>query len=165
MYVALTQQELVIADGIQYEAALTSGGVGSLLTDLPHVPNIAYKTLRYPGHYSYAQDIVAKHNGDFESIKAEFLSTFPYNDDDVIVVYAEAKGRNEQGNRVRKTFSRRYVGHGGLSGIQCTTAGAGVAMLEMMLIGTVKSGIIKHKDVSLEQFCQTRAVKQAYREA
>jgi saccharopine dehydrogenase-like NADP-dependent oxidoreductase len=159
---ALTDIKTVILDGTTYEYANTSGGVGSLLKDLSTVPNIAYKTMRYPGHYKYVSNIVKMHNGDFEKIKQEFLKTFPYNDDDVIVVYAEATGTSNNGQYVRRTYSNKIYGSKGLTGIQATTAASGTAILEMMIDNEL-SGVINHKDISLYDFKKTESYKAYYK--
>lgn len=150
---ALTGIETVIADGVIYEAAFTSGGVGSLVKELPRVSNVAYKTLRYPGHYAYVKDCVARNHGDFDRIKAEFLHVFPTTKNDVVIVYAEVTGKHH-GRKVRETFSKRFAGVYGLSAIQTTTAGAGLAILELMINGTI-SGNITHSNMTLDTFYKT----------
>lgn len=158
---ALTGREKVIADGVEYEAAFTSGGIGSLVKELKDVKNVAYKTLRYPGHYDYVIQAVGRLHKDFNKIKDEFLKLFPFNKDDVIVVYAEAKGINAKGTYTRNTFSGHFGGGDGLTGIQSTTAGSGVAILEMMLQGKI-SGIVNHADISLVDFMKTTTAQVAY---
>jgi saccharopine dehydrogenase-like NADP-dependent oxidoreductase len=158
---ALTGIEKVIADGVEYEAAYTSGGIGSLISELKHVPNVAYKTLRYPTHYDYVRDVVARHHREFEPIKEEFLKVFPFNTDDVIVVYAEAKGKDKSGRLVRQSRSYQITGINDLSAIQTTTASGGVAVLELMESRDL-SGIINHADISLDVFMSTVAATNAY---
>lgn len=158
---ALTGLEQVIADGIQYDAAYTSGGVGSLIRELK-IPNIAYKTLRYPGHYTYVKEVCKRHNNQFEPIKQEFLKVFPYNKNDVIAVYAECKGVMTDGAYHRETYAGHFVGADGLSAIQTTTAGSGVAVFEMILTGKLAPGIINHADISLDAFTSTGMFKHAY---
>jgi saccharopine dehydrogenase-like NADP-dependent oxidoreductase len=157
----LTGLERVIADGVKYEAAFTSGGIGSLVKELAHVKNVAYKTLRYPTHYQYVQEAVARNHGNFDKIKAEFLRSFPFNRDDVIAVYVEAKGVDANNTYIRKSFSAHFIGVEGLSAIQSTTAGGGVAVLEMMLSGKI-SGIVNHADISLDAFMSTETAQSAY---
>ena len=151
----------VVLDGCEYEAALTSGGVGSLVSELGNVPNVQYMTLRYPGHYQYVKDVVQAHHGNFDKIKDVFVKTFPYTRDDVIVVYANAIGRNSDGMPVRQSYSNKFYGVGGLTGIQTTTAGSGVAILELILSNKI-SGMISHKDVSLKTFSDTFTFKKTY---
>lgn len=158
---ALTGLQTVILDGFEYEAAYTSGGVGSLIRDLTNVPNIAYMTLRYPGHYKYVISVVQSNHGNFDKIKEIFTKTFSYTDEDVIVVYATALGR-DNGNSVRKSYSNKFYGVDGLTGIQATTAGSGVAILELMLAGKV-AGIVDHSTVSLWDFTLTESYLKYYR--
>lgn len=152
----------VVLDGTEYEAAYTSGGVGSLARDLNHVPNVAYMTLRYPGHYRYIRSVVQETHGNFRKIKQIFTEKFPFNSDDVIVVYANATGKDKNGNAVRKSYANKFYGVNGLTGIQSTTASAGVAMLELMIEGKVK-GIINQTDVPLDAFASTTAFREYYK--
>lgn len=161
---ALRELITVILDGIEYEAAHTSGGVGSLVRDLVNVPNIAYMTLRYPGHYKYVRSVVQDNHGDFDKIKKIFSETFPYTDEDVIVVYANALGRDNVGNPVRRSYSNKFYGVDGLTGIQATTAGSGIAMLELIIDGKV-SGIVGHSDITLADFMATKAFRKYYNTA
>ena len=157
----LTGSEHIIVDGINYEAAFTSGGVGSLVQELKHVPNVYYKTLRYPGHYDYVRGAITRHAGNFDRLRAEFINTFSINTNDVIVVYASCTGHMLDGTLRREVFAEHYVGADGLSGIQSVTAGAGIAILELMLSNKI-SGTINHADVSLESFINTESYKSTY---
>lgn len=152
----------VVLDGVEYEAAYTSGGVGSLARDLAHVPNVAYMTLRYPGHYRYIRSVVQDNHGNFDKIRKIFVEKFPFTDDDVIVVYADAHGKDKNGNAIRRSYANRFYGVNGLTGIQSTTASSGVAMLELMLAGKV-SGIIDQTDVVLNDFVNTMSYNKYYR--
>ena len=159
---ALGNLTKVVLDGIEYEAAYTSGGVGNLARDLSHVLNVSYMTLRYPGHYRYVRRIVQDSHSNFNKIKKIFEETFPFNDDDVIVVYANASGKDKNGMSVRKSYSNRFYGVNGLTGIQSTTASSGVAMLELMLSGKVK-GTINQTDVPFSDFVSTTAFTNYYK--
>lgn len=158
---ALTGLENVLIDGVKYEAAFTSGGVGSLVKELANVDNVYYKTLRYPGHYKYVQDAVNRHAGKFEEIKQEFTKVFPFNKDDMIVVYAECMGRMSDGSLRKETFSAIYKSANDLSAIQSTTSGGGVAILELMLKNKI-SGIVNHADVPFGLFTNTEVYQQTY---
>jgi saccharopine dehydrogenase-like NADP-dependent oxidoreductase len=152
----------IILDGTEYEAAYTSGGIGSLVRDLTNVPNVQYMTLRYPGHYKYIREIVQTYHGNFDVIKDIFTKTFPFTDDDVIIVYANAQGKDENGIPIRRSYSNKFYGVNGLTGIQSTTASSGVAMLELMLEEKVE-GIINHSTIKLEDFTNTKAFKKYYK--
>lgn len=158
---ALTGLETILIDGVQYEAAFTSGGIGSLVKELKRVPNVYYKTLRYPGHYSYVIDAVKRHNSQFEPIKKEFLDKFPFNSDDIIVVFAECVGNVRGKGLRREVFSAKFKGTNGLSAIQSTTAGGGLAILELMLKGVV-SGMVNHSNIPLGSFMNTEIYKRTY---
>lgn len=158
---ALGNQIKVILDGIEYEAAYTSGGIGSLTRELTNVPNICYMTLRYPGHYRYVRSVVQDKLNNFEEIKKIFLKKFPFTDDDVIVVYANLIGNNK-GRLSRFSYYNKFYGVSSLTGIQATTAGSGVAILELLLEGKI-SGNISHSSVRLDDFCNTESFKRYYK--
>ena len=151
----------VLLNGVKYEAAFTSGGIGSLIKELPHVPNVFYKTLRYPGHYAYVEDAVMRHRGNHDAIKQEFLQVFPFCTDDIIVVYGECIGKSASSQLRKESFAAKFTGVEGLSAIQSTTAGGGVAILELMLKNKI-SGIINHADISLSTFSSTETYGQTY---
>lgn len=152
---ALSGRQTLILDGLTYEIANTSGGVGSLTKDLPNVPNVCYKTIRYQGHYDYVEDAVKRHHGDFTALKAEFEEVFPFSRNDVVVAYAEATGRDEDGGvTVSQTFQGKFYGHHGLSAIQLTTAGGALAVLELALKGKL-GGVVRHKDVKFSELSET----------
>ena len=156
----LTNQTKVILDGVEYEAAYTSGGVGSLVRELSSVPNVCYMTLRYPGHYRYVAGIVQENFNNFEKIKSIFLEKFPFTDDDVIVVYAEALGKI--GNQYsKKAYYNKFYGVDGLTAIQSTTAGAGVAVLELMISKRL-TGVVSHSQILLDEFSKTQAFTKYY---
>lgn len=159
---ALGNLTKVVLDGVEYEAAYTSGGVGSLAKDLKDIPNIAYMTLRYPGHYKYVRSVVQETYGNFDKIKKIFLEKFPYTNDDVIVVYANALGQDENGHAIRRSYANKFYGVDGLTGIQSTTASAGVAVLELMLNQRI-GGMIDQTSVPFRDFVNTEAFKKYYK--
>jgi saccharopine dehydrogenase-like NADP-dependent oxidoreductase len=158
---ALTGIVNVVLDGEHYEAAYTSGGVGSLVNELSHVPNICYKTLRYPGHFKYARTVIGKHSGNFPLVKKEFLEKFATTTSDVIVAYAKAAGKSKAGKPVTSARWDKFYGVDGLTAIQSTTAGSGMAVLELMLKGRVQ-GIVNHSTIKLDDFVSTRTFKKYY---
>jgi len=158
----LSKQVKVIIDGTEYEGAHTSGGVGSLIRDLKDVPNIHYMTLRYPGHYEYIRSVLKATKGDFEKMKQIFLDKFPFTNDDVIVVYSTATGKSADNVSLRMSYSNKFYGVDGMTGIQVTTAGSAVAILELMLTGKLK-GIVNHSTVKLSDFTSTEAYGNYYK--
>lgn len=161
-------EEVIVINGMQYEARYTSGGVGSLIQDFELIPNIDYKTIRYPGHYSYVIQAVAEANRDFNALKARFERDLAWTTDDVVVVYAEARGRDANGHPHVKTFAERYMGTAFGTGIEVTTAGGLLAVLELMLRQnhfTTSNNIIRHRDVDLDSLVKTEAFKLTYARA
>jgi len=158
---ALSGQKTVIIDGFEYEAAHTSGGIGSLVDDLEGLRNVQYMTLRYPGHYAYVRSVVQENNNNFEKIKKIFQANFPYTTDDVIVAYAEAVGSDQNGRLVKRTYADKFYGINGLTGIQATTAGSGAAILELFLKQQL-SGVLSHKDIVLDDFQSTMSYRIYY---
>ena len=156
----LGNQTKVIIDGLEYEAAWTSGGVGNLVDELS-IPNIQYMTLRYPGHFDYIRRVLQITGNDFEKTKTFFKEAFPRTNDDVIVVYAECIGKDQEGNLIRRGYSDKFYGIHQFTAIQSTTAGAGLAILEMILENKI-SGIVNHSDVRIHNFDNTRSYKQFY---
>jgi saccharopine dehydrogenase-like NADP-dependent oxidoreductase len=154
--------EELILDGVKYEAATTSGGVGSLIHDLPDVKNINYKTIRYPGHYGFIKATIKRVGPDFDALKKRFLELYPYTRDDVIVVYGEALGMRN-GRKEIESFSARYQpGFLDLTGIQLTTAGGALATLELIVNHGLK-GAIRHNSIDFNQFKNTHYFKTTYR--
>ncbi len=150
---ALSAVETLILDGQVFEAACTAGGVGTLAEDLKHIPNVVYKTLRYPGHFAYVKDAMKRHNFSFDAIKEEFTKIYPHNDHDIVIVYVTCTGE-KGGKRVKNTHVSTYHGSFGLSAIQTITAASATAVLELILSGKV-SGLIRHKDISIIDFYNT----------
>lgn len=154
--------EDLILDGVKYEAMTTSGGVGSLIQDLPNVPNINYKTIRYPGHYPFVKSVIKRVGSDFDALKKRFLEIYPYTRNDVIVVYGEAVGMRN-GRKEIESFSARYQpGFLDLTGIQLTTAGGALATLEL-IIGKGYKGAIRHNSVDFGEFINTHFFQTTYR--
>jgi hypothetical protein len=67
----------------------------------------------------------------------------------------------KDGTLRREVFANHYVGVNTLSGIQTTTAGGGVAVLELMFKGHLK-GQVNHADIPLGMFLGTETYQQSY---
>lgn len=164
----LSDIKTVVIDGMKYEAASTSGGIGSLVKDLPHVPNVQYMTLRYPGHYGAVKDLVFIGSGleeqNFNTLKNVFQRYIPFTDEDVIVVFASASGKDENGNLIVRNVSGKFYGRDELTGIQCTTAGSGLAIFELMRKKKLRPGITNHSDINFVDFKNTKMFEFSYRQ-
>lgn len=166
-------------EGIDYEAFYTSGGVGSLIDTLDGEgkttgeSNIAYKTIRYPGHRDLMKFLLedlrlgVEHakpsvNGRvFDRAMAVDLleHAIARTLQDVVVVFINCVGvRN--GQREQINF-RRSIHATNLFGrvwpaIELTTAAGVCAMVDLHRMGKLpKTGFIKQEQVSLEAFNST----------
>lgn len=155
----LADRALVILDGVVYEEALTSGGAADLPIALQgKVRHLDYKTLRYPGHYAWVQELLdqAPPGADRASyLLAKMEETVPFMDDDLVVIYAAVEGRDAQGTLRRLESSRLIrpcsVGSRTLKAIQGTTA-AGLAESARFLLNNEVSGVCLQSQIDPTHF-------------
>lgn len=146
---SLSEREIFLIDGVAYEEALTSGGAADLPQALAgRVRDLDYKTLRYPGHYAWIDGLLgALPPGPDRADRLQRVmeDSVPYAEDDVVVVYAAARGRDGAGRRLIRERALRippFV-HGGLTlrAIQATTA-AGLAEAARVLLTGDHRGLL-----------------------
>ena len=165
----LADRALVVLDGIVYEEALTSGGAADLPTALQgKVRHLDYKTLRYPGHYSWVQELLdqAPPGADRASYLLERMEeAVPFMDDDLVVIYAAVEGRDAQGVLRRLESSRLIrpcrVGARTLKAIQGTTA-AGLAESARFLLNEEVCGICLQSQIDPAHFMAGPFVSEIY---
>ncbi len=160
---ALESVEHFTLDGSEYEAFNTSGGIGSLGESLSgRARNVAYKTIRYPGHRAIIQtllhDLRLIERRDL--LKDIFEASIPSTKQDVVLVFVTVtgmkSGRLVQENLLRKIYSRELYGRT-WSAIELTTSAALCAMVDLHREGKVsKTGFIKQEDVGLDTFLANR---------
>lgn len=127
---SLTERSTLVINGVTYEEALTSGGAADLPDVLEgNVRNLDYKTLRYPGHYEWIDGLlkdIPKCNGRTEKLQAKMEECVPSCEDDVVVLYASAQGRDKNNDLriIEKsyTINPMKVGKRNLKAIQTSTA-------------------------------------------
>ncbi|MBL8757952.1 MAG: saccharopine dehydrogenase NADP-binding domain-containing protein [Phycisphaerae bacterium] len=180
---ALDGLERFSFEGVEYEAFYTSGGIGSIVETLQAegrtIPrtNIAYKTIRYPGHCQLMkfllQELRLEHNEApvtpagrvFNRAMAIDLLEYavPRTIQDVVVIFANGIGmagegplaRWEQVNFHRSIRATRLLGRT-WPAIELTTAAGVCAMVDLHRLGKLRqSGFIKQEEVSLATFNQT----------
>jgi saccharopine dehydrogenase-like NADP-dependent oxidoreductase len=146
--------------GVLYEEAFTSGGAANLPDALAgKVKNLDYKTLRYPGHYAWARNIVTEAPSDGDRIQylhERMLETVPrVENDDLVVIYAVVEGRDRKQAFHRMEYSQVVrpvkVGQHRLQAIQATTV-AGLAESARYLLKTGRTGAIFQTDIPTDQF-------------
>lgn len=168
--------------GIEYEAAYTSGGVGSLIETLIHEKKttpesrIAYKTIRYPGHFALMKFLLqdmrlgvehaeaCQSPGPAKGVKfdrslaiAMLDNAVPRTLQDEVVVFVNGVGLDEHGVRRQVNF-RRIVKATKMFGrvwpaIELTTAAGVCAMVDMHAKGRLPAkGFIRQEQCSLDEF-------------
>lgn len=149
---SLSDRERLLIDGIAYEEDLTSGGAADLPQALAgKVRHLDYKTLRFPGHYSWVEEQVAGLTGETEerihALQEVMEQQIPRVENDRVVVYASVQGPDERGvPRLREEVHHvRPVELGGvrLRAIQTSTAAPMVEVAQMMLEGNYKGPVLQ----------------------
>ncbi|WP_340148730.1 saccharopine dehydrogenase C-terminal domain-containing protein [uncultured Sneathiella sp.] len=158
--------EKLYINGTELEAFTTSGGLGTMCeTYLGQVPNIDYKTMRYPGHAQlmnfFFHELLMR---DRRKEAGEILvNAKPPVDDDIVYVHVSAEGKKD-GALARSEFVREYKPVNLLgkrrTAIAWTTASSVVAIMEMVRDGKLQnSGFLKQEEIPLDMFLQTKAGK------
>ena len=159
---AMEWVEKVYIGGVDLEAFTTSGGLGTMCeTYLGRVPNIDYKTMRYPGHVQlmnfFFHELLMR---DRRQEAGEILvHAKPPVDDDIVYLHVSAEGTKDN-TLARHEFVRGYLpielAGKQRTAIAWTTASSVVAVIEMVRDGKLPgSGFLKQEDVPLDGFLQT----------
>lgn len=150
----LQDRETVLVGGAIYEAFTTSGGAGDL-DAYGAIPSVEYKTLRHPGHLEAIKALLEKVGYDLAAGVEEAKRTFHRTRDDTVVLMALAV---DQAGLVA-SVGFRFKPHAelGLTALELTTAGTGVAVAELMLAGRLPTGILKPNQISMSALRQTAA--------
>lgn len=177
---ALEGLERFSLQGIEYEAFYTSGGVGSLIETLaaekrlaPEA-DVAYKTIRYPGHRDLMKfllhDLGLATEHAAPSPKGQRFDRWMLIDlfdhalartlQDVVVIFVNGIGM--KGGHPWQVNFRRNIPATTLFGriwpaIELTTAAGVCAMVDLHRLGTLprKTGFVRQEEVSLAAFNKT----------
>jgi len=155
--------EKLFIGGTELEAFTTSGGLGTMCeTYKDRVPNMDYKTMRYPGHVKlmnfFFHELLMRERR--EEAGEILINAKPPVNDDVVYIHVSAEGRTD-GRLFRKEFVRAYypIEIAGIerTAIAWTTASSVVAVIEMVRDGKLPSqGFLKQEDIPLDAFLATR---------
>ncbi|HYX22913.1 MAG TPA: saccharopine dehydrogenase NADP-binding domain-containing protein [Thermoanaerobaculia bacterium] len=156
---SLADRATVVLNGVVYEEALTSGGAADLPAALEgKVRHLDYKTLRYPGHYAWVEELLESAPAGVD--RTDYLlqkmeAAVPFMDDDLVVLYAAVEGRDGQGTLRRLESSRLIrpcrVGARTLKAIQGTTA-AGLAESARFLLTEDVRGVCLQSQIEPAHF-------------
>jgi len=141
----------IIFDGINLEAANTSGGIGSLPdTYLNRAQNVSYQTLRYPGHWDYIKflkdELGLKAN--FDIYVKLFNNNIPVTKQDVIYILINVTGY-DNGIKSVIQYHKRILHTNNATAIQISTAGGVMAVLDTWNQGKLdnKIGWIRQEEL------------------
>jgi saccharopine dehydrogenase-like NADP-dependent oxidoreductase len=167
MVPAMTEQERVMIGGIELEASLTSGGLGTMCETFEgRVQRLDYKTMRYPGHFELMRFFFDELGlRDRRELAGQILvDAKPPVDDDVVYLHAAVEGQAHStngGHPYRKQYVRAYQPleiNGRLwRAISWTTAASAAAVVELVADGRLpQTGFIKQEDIGFADLLSTK---------
>lgn len=159
---AMEWVEKIVIDGVELEAFTTSGGLGTMCeTYLGRVPNLDYKTMRYPGHvtlmnFFFHELLMRERRAEAGEI---LVNAKPPVADDVVYVHVSAEGTID-GTLARREFVRALrplkIGGQMRTAIAWTTASSVAAVIEMVRDGTLPDrGFLRQEDIRLTPYLAT----------
>ncbi len=166
---SLSQTETILLDGKVYEDDFTSGGAADLPVALEgKAKNINYKTLRYPGHYAWAKEIIKNTPAGQDKVQhlhSTMMANIPAVEDDVVIVFASVKGKDMNGvlRALEKSIHiyPSQVGKHTLRAIQTTTAAPLCEAAQLLLSGKYK-GAVYQSQIDTDSFLNGPFVKGIY---
>jgi saccharopine dehydrogenase-like NADP-dependent oxidoreductase len=166
MVPAMTEHERVVIGGIELEASLTSGGLGTMCeTYEGRVQRLDYKTMRYPGHFELMRFFFDELGmRDQRELAGKILvDAKPPVDDDVVYLHAAVEGKHSgvAGSHYRKQYVRAYqpleINGRMWRAISWTTAASAAAVVELVADGRLpQTGFIKQEDISFDDLLSTK---------
>ena len=171
MVPAMTEHERVVIGGIELEASLTSGGLGTMCeTYAGRVQRLDYKTMRYPGHFALMRFFFDElgMSAQRELAGRILVEAKPPVDDDVVYLHAAVEGTasgvgdTAPGQLTRKQFVRAYqpleINGRTWRAISWTTAASAAAVVELVADGRLPgSGFVKQEAIDLADLLDTRS--------
>ena len=154
--------EKIVIDGVELEAFTTSGGLGTMCdTYKDQVPNIDYKTMRYPGHaklmnFFFHELLMRERREEAGEI---LVHAKPPVSDDIVYIHVSAEGMLDD-RMQRLEFVRGLkplvIGGKERTAIAWTTASSVAAVIEMVRDGTLPDhGFLKQEDIPFDAFLKT----------
>lgn len=163
MVPALEGYEVIVINGVQLEAATTSGGLGTMCETYDgKVETLHYKTMRYLGHFEHIKFLFQEMRlqEDREQLGRIMKNALPPVAEDYVFVHAAVEGW--EGDQLsREEFVRAYpqmqvAGHEWRA-ISWTTAASLCAVIEMVRDGVLpRSGFLKQEEIPLDAFFKTK---------
>jgi saccharopine dehydrogenase-like NADP-dependent oxidoreductase len=163
MVPAMTEHEKVVIGGIELEASLTSGGLGTMCqTYESRAQRLDYKTMRYPGHFELMRFFFDELGlRDQRELAGRILvDAKPPVDDDVVYLHAAVEGVLDGAN-YRKQYVRAYqpleIDGRTWRAISWTTAASAAAVVELVAAGRLpQHGFIPQESIKFSDLLDTR---------
>ncbi len=159
---SLSEIEKVIINGIELEAFITSGGLGTMTETYEGVvETLDYKTLRYPGHCKL-MDFLSnemKLGRDRQKLADILTEAKPQTTDDVVYIYSAVEGK-KNGKYIRDTFVRafhaREINGSFWRAISWTTAASCCSVIELVSTGKIpQKGFVRQEDILYGDLVET----------
>lgn len=155
--------ERIVIGGVELEAFTTSGGLGTMCeTYFGRVPDMDYKSLRYPGHvklmnFFFHELLMRDRRREAGKI---LVKAKPPVDEDIVYIHVAAEGSIDGGLH-RREFVRALtpvvIGAKPRTAIAWTTASSAVAVIEMVASGLLpQRGFLRQEEIPLDAFLATR---------
>ncbi len=155
--------EKIYIGGVELEAFTTSGGLGTMCeTYQGRVPDMDYKTMRYPGHarlmnFFFHELLMRERRKEAGEI---LVHAKPPVNADVVYLHVAAEG-DLDGRLRRSEFVKAYypmeIAGKTRTAIAWTTAGSVVGVIELVRDGVLPAkGFLKQEDIPLDAFLKTR---------
>ncbi|NPA80691.1 MAG: hypothetical protein GXO29_06560 [Thermotogae bacterium] len=167
---SLSEPETLILNGKVLEADLTSGGAASTPDYFAgKVRRLDYKTLRWPGHYTWVRGLLEtwRYLGREERIEhlLEELKRIPLVEEDLVIIYVAVSGHDGEGElraleRVIEVRPRDYDGHR-LSALQATTTGGALAAMDVVPEDFPKR-VVLQTDLPAGEYLKNRIIREIY---
>ncbi|HET8900558.1 MAG TPA: saccharopine dehydrogenase C-terminal domain-containing protein [Holophagaceae bacterium] len=163
MVPALEGYEIVNINGLQLEAATTSGGLGTMCeTYEGKVRDLHYKTMRYLGHFEQIKFLFQelRLQEDRDLLGRIMKNALPPTAEDYVFVHAAVEGW-KNGQLAREEFVRAYpemqVAGQEWRAISWTTAASIAAVVEMVRDGKLpQKGFLKQEEIPFDAFLATK---------
>lgn len=164
MVPAMSETERVVIGGIELEASLTSGGLGTMCETYDgRVQRLDYKTMRYPGHFEQMHFLFEELNlRDRRDLIGKILvDAKPPVNDDIVYLHAAVEGV-KNGQPFRENHVRAYkpldISGRTWRAISWTTAASAVSVVELVADRTLPAtGFVKQEDITMEALFSTQA--------
>ena len=160
---SLERKEVITIQGTQYEAFLTSGGVGSLCHSYKdEVQNLNYKTIRYPGHLDCIKIVInqLKLRNNPKVIEDLFRNAFLADDMDHVLIHVAVEGAINN-KKIINEFVADYAPiklfDKYQTAIAWTTASAIAANVEIAAQNKLGSGFMRQEDIDCKKFFATKS--------